>query len=205
MTAVGRRLIENTTSLDQTPRACELPPSNPLFDRRFPSRSRLACEKEAPTPELTRRLPPPPAGSEAAKPAEVVPTARRPGGPAPLPAPSDVAAAPERRARTKTGLASKVLTKGTGKEHPGANDSVKVSYAGWTKDGKMFDASAPDKPATFGVSNVIPGWVEGLQLMVVGEKRRLWIPAKLAYGETPRDARRAGGRSRVRRSSSSKS
>ena len=47
----------------------------------------------------------------------------------------------------------------------------------------MFDASSPDKPAQFGVSNVIPGWIEGLQLMVVGEKRRLWIPAKLAYGE----------------------
>ena len=70
-----------------------------------------------------------------------------------------------------------MLTKGKGKVHPGPTDQVKVGYAGWTKDGKMFDASAPDKPATFGVSNVIPGWVEGLQLMVEGEKRRLWIPA----------------------------
>ena len=79
-----------------------------------------------------------------------------------------------------------MLTKGKGKVHPGPTDQVKVGYAGWTKDGKMFDASPSDKPATFGVSNVIPGWVEGLQLMVEGEKRRIWIPAALAYGETPK-------------------
>jgi FKBP-type peptidyl-prolyl cis-trans isomerase len=146
----------------------------------------LSCEKEAPKPEAQPTPPPPTPSAEAAKAAPEIPSAPPPPAPPPvLPAPADVAQAPKDAARTKTGLASKVLSKGTGKTKPGANDSVRVQYAGWTKDGQMFDASSPDKPAQFGVSNVIPGWVEGLQLMVVGEKRRLWIPAKLAYGERP--------------------
>jgi peptidylprolyl isomerase len=64
---------------------------------------------------------------------------------------------------------------------------VKVNYTGWTsKDGKTFDSSIPrGQPASFPVNAVIPGWTEGLQLMVVGEKRRMWIPGKLAYGDTP--------------------
>jgi FKBP-type peptidyl-prolyl cis-trans isomerase len=147
----------------------------------------LACRKEEPQPEDAPAVEPPPAASVAARPAEVVPTAPpAPPSPPQLPAPEDVAAAPKDATKTKSGLASKVLTKGTGKVRPGPTDQVKVGYAGWTKDGKMFDSSPADKPATFGVSNVIPGWVEGLQLMVEGEKRRIWIPAALAYGETPK-------------------
>ena len=62
---------------------------------------------------------------------------------------------------------------------------VTVHYTGWTTDGKMFDSSYTRKaPATFGVNRVIPGWTEGVQLMVVGEKRRFWIPEKLAYKGT---------------------
>jgi peptidylprolyl isomerase len=92
-----------------------------------------------------------------------------------------------------SGLASKVLQAGTGKVKPTLNDTVKVHYTGWTTDGKMFDSSQTrNEPTTFGVSQVIPGWTEGLQLMVVGEKRRFWIPAKLAYGETPRMGAPAG-------------
>ena len=57
-----------------------------------------------------------------------------------------------------------------------------VHYTGWTTDGKMFDSSvARGKPATFQLDRVIAGWTEGVQLMVVGEKRRLWIPEALAY------------------------
>ena len=57
-----------------------------------------------------------------------------------------------------------------------------VHYTGWTTDGESFDSSvARGEPATFGVNQVIPGWTEGLQLMVVGETRRLWIPEDLAY------------------------
>jgi peptidylprolyl isomerase len=147
----------------------------------------LGCEKEAPKPDPAPAPPEVPAASaEPPKAAEQVPTAPPAPTPPPvLPAPPDVAEAPKDAARTKTGLASKVLTKGTGKERPGQNDSVRVAYAGWTKDGRMFDAATTEKPAQFGVGGVIPGWTEGLQLMVVGEKRRLWIPGKLAYGDRP--------------------
>ena len=65
---------------------------------------------------------------------------------------------------------------------------VTVHYTGWTTDGKMFDSSvARGKPATFPLTGVIRGWTQGLQLMVVGEKRRFWIPQKLAYqGRDPK-------------------
>src|SRR5690606_36818596 len=90
-------------------------------------------------------------------------------------------------------LVTRVLTPGTGKQHPTDSDRVKVHYTGWTKDGKQFDSSVQrGQPATFGVSQVIPGWTEALKLMIPGEKRRLWIPAKLAYGERPRMGAPAG-------------
>ena len=99
-----------------------------------------------------------------------------------IPAPADVAAPPADAETTASGLASKVLKPGTGTVHPGPTDQVKVHYTGWTTDGKMFDSSVVrDKPLVFGLNAVIAGWGEGVQLMVEGEKRRLWIPAKLAY------------------------
>lgn len=101
------------------------------------------------------------------------------------PAPEDVGAAPADAKKTASGLASKVLAAGTGKDHPGPNDKVKVHYTGWTKAGKAFDSSVGSEPAQFGVGQVIPGWTEGLQLMVAGEKRRFWIPGALAYGDRP--------------------
>ena len=113
--------------------------------------------------------------------------------PATIAAPADVAAPPANAARTASGLASKILRVGTGKLHPGAADKVTVHYSGWTTRGTMFDSSyAREKPVSLGVSQVIPGWTEGLQLMVVGEKRRLWIPSDLAYGDHPRDGAPAG-------------
>jgi peptidylprolyl isomerase len=64
---------------------------------------------------------------------------------------------------------------------------VRVHYSGWTKDGKMFDSSvARGEPTSFGLNQVIPGWTEGVQLMVVGEKTRFWIPGKMAYGDEPK-------------------
>ena len=99
-----------------------------------------------------------------------------------IPAPPDVAAAPADAVRTPTNLASKVLTPGTGTRHPRPNSRVLVHYTGWTTDGKMFDSSvARGEPIAFGLDEVIPGWTEGVQMMVEGEKRRFWIPAKLAY------------------------
>jgi FKBP-type peptidyl-prolyl cis-trans isomerase len=109
-----------------------------------------------------------------------------------LPAPPDVAAPPADAIKTASGLASKLLVAGTGTDHPGQNDSVKVNYTGWTTDGKMFDSSVaptqpgrPAQPITLQLGRVIPGWTEGLQLMVVGEQRRLWIPQELAYAGKP--------------------
>ena len=61
-----------------------------------------------------------------------------------------------------------------------------VHYTGWTVDGKMFDSSvARNEPATFGLDEVIPGWTQGVQMMVEGEKRRFLIPAALAYERMP--------------------
>jgi FKBP-type peptidyl-prolyl cis-trans isomerase len=110
-----------------------------------------------------------------------------------IPAPPDVGSPPADAARTASGLASKVLVQGTGKDHPASTDKVKVHYTGWTQGGQMFDSSVTrGEPITFPLNGVIPGWTEGLQLMVVGEKRRLWIPAALAYGEHPRSGAPAG-------------
>ena len=104
----------------------------------------------------------------------------------PIPAPADVKAPPRDAEKTKTGLASKVLTEGTGSAHPGATSNVEVHYTGWTTDGKMFDSSVMrGEPARFQLNRVIPGWTEGVQLMVEGEKRRFWIPKQLAYNDRP--------------------
>lgn len=102
--------------------------------------------------------------------------------PSPIPAPDDVAAPPADAETTASGLASKILKPGKSGVHPGKTDLVTVHYTGWTTDGKMFDSSVTrGKPATFPLDKVIAGWTEGVQLMVVGEKRRLWIPQELAY------------------------
>ena len=108
------------------------------------------------------------------------------GGGLTFPAPKDVAAPPPDALKTPSGLASKVLIVGLGSIHPTPKDTVTVHYTGWTADGQMFDSShRSGGPATFGVTQVIPGWIEALQLMVVGEKRRFWIPASLAYEKDP--------------------
>ena len=100
-----------------------------------------------------------------------------------LPAPDDVAAPPSDAETSSTGLASKVLEAGTGSTNPTATSNVTVHYTGWTTDGQMFDSSVTrGQPATFPLNGVIRGWTEGVQLMVVGEKRRFWIPEELAYG-----------------------
>ncbi len=132
-----------------------------------------------------------PAAATTPAPAETAaPSAEAPKG---IPAPEDVAKPPADAKKTESGLVTKVLTPGKSKEHPTDADQVKVHYTGWTKDGKMFDSSVErGEPASFGVTQVIPGWTEALKLMVVGEKRRLWIPGKLAYGDTPRMGAPAG-------------
>jgi len=113
--------------------------------------------------------------------------------PKPPAVPEDVAEAPETAEKTESGIASRVITKGSGTVHPAATDNVKVHYTGWTTDGKLFDSSVlRDEPAVFPLNRVIAGWTEGVQLMVEGETRRFWIPGKLAYGESPPPGAPAG-------------
>ena len=102
-----------------------------------------------------------------------------------IPAPSDVAAPGADAQRTPSGLASKLVSPGSGTRHPRPNSQVTVHYTGWTTDGKMFESSTSGKPLTIGLNEVIPGWTEGVQLMVEGEKRRFWIPEPLAYKGQP--------------------
>ena len=81
-----------------------------------------------------------------------------------------------------SGLQYEVLTEGNGTK-PQASDTVKVHYHGTLLNGNIFDSSVQrGEPATFGVTQVISGWVEALQLMPVGSKWKLYIPSELAYG-----------------------
>lgn len=89
---------------------------------------------------------------------------------------------------TESGLQYEVLTAGTG-AMPTAADQVRVHYHGTLIDGKVFDSSVDrGEPVVFGVGQVIPGWTEALQLMPVGSKWKIYLPAQIAYGE-----RGAGG------------
>ena len=83
---------------------------------------------------------------------------------------------------TKSGLQYEIIESGNG-AHPTANDRVEVHYTGKLIDGTVFDSSVErGVPAMFGVTQVIPGWVEALQLMREGDSWRLYIPSDLAYG-----------------------
>ena len=88
---------------------------------------------------------------------------------------------------TSSGLQYEVLKEGKGKK-PTAENQVTVHYTGKLVDGTVFDTSEDGEPVTFGVTQVIPGWTEALQLMKEGDKFMLYIPDHLAYGE-----RGAGG------------
>ena len=81
-----------------------------------------------------------------------------------------------------SGLQYEIITEGTG-DKAAATDQVQCHYEGKLLDGSVFDSSYKrNQPATFGVNQVIPGWVEALQLMPAGSKWRLYIPSDLAYG-----------------------
>jgi len=89
---------------------------------------------------------------------------------------------------TESGLQYEILTDGDG-PLPKASDKVKVHYTGMLLDGKVFDSSVDrGEPMVFGVTQVIKGWQEALQLMTVGSKWKVYIPQDIAYG-----ARGAGG------------
>lgn len=85
-----------------------------------------------------------------------------------------------------TGLKYFELRPGTGDKAPSTRSSVKVHYTGWLLDGRKFDSSYDrNEPATFALNRVIKGWTEGVGEMSVGAKRKLIIPAALAYGDQP--------------------
>ena len=108
---------------------------------------------------------------------ELIDTRRPPTVP-----PPDVAGPPDDARRTATGIAYKVLKPGTGVRKPGPFDRVSVHYTGWTTNGMMFDSSLTrGVPTVLSLEEVIAGWTEGMQLMVVGERTRFWIPENLAY------------------------
>ncbi len=154
------------------------------------SESAAPAEPEAVAePALAADTAEPAAAGEAA-PAEPSPaTDVDPPPPAPVVkvdpnAPADVAAPPKDAKGSASGLMWMRLKKGEGKSRPGKFDTVTLSYVGWTPDGRRFDSSdnyggSLSVPA----NHLIQGFSEGVRMMVAGEKRRLWIPASLGYGE----------------------
>lgn len=85
---------------------------------------------------------------------------------------------------TDSGLQYQVLQAGTGEQHPGPKSKVTVHYHGTLIDGTVFDSSVDrGQTISFPLNRVIRGWTEGVQLMVVGEKTRFFIPSELAYGD----------------------
>ena len=85
---------------------------------------------------------------------------------------------------TPSGLGYKIIKKGSGDRHPDAESIVRVHYTGKLTDGTIFDSSVQrGEPIEFPLNRVIPGWTEGVQLMVIGDKWTFIIPGNLAYGE----------------------
>jgi peptidylprolyl isomerase len=123
------------------------------------------CDKREPAPVPAPEPPPP--------------QQQRPADAPPNDAPKDAEV-------TASGLAMQVLTAGSGDERPKRHDKVRVNFSAWNTSGKLTDGSEQrGGPVTFEVDGVIKGWTEALQLMQVGEKRRLWVPDHLTYPGRP--------------------
>jgi len=100
------------------------------------------------------------------------------------PVPPDLKKPPKEAKTTKSGLTYLVLKKGTGKVHPSDDSHAMVFYAAWTPDGNLFQTSlAAGEEMRVKVSLLPPGWREAMKLMVEGDRWRLWLPGKLAFGE----------------------
>ncbi len=86
--------------------------------------------------------------------------------------------------QTESGIQYKIIKEGNSTLHPSATDKVKVHYTGTLLDGTVFDSSVQrGEPISFPLNQVIPGWTEGVQLMVPGSVYKFWIPSNLAYGD----------------------
>ncbi|MEO8000759.1 MAG: FKBP-type peptidyl-prolyl cis-trans isomerase [Arenimonas sp.] len=104
----------------------------------------------------------------------------------PTPVPTDVAEVPASASKTSSGLAYRVIKKGTGTGHPTLQSMITIDYSGWTPDGKLFDSSITrGEKAVFPLNGLISGWKEGLTLMSTGDTYRFWIPGYLAYDSIP--------------------
>ncbi|HXN23011.1 MAG TPA: FKBP-type peptidyl-prolyl cis-trans isomerase [Candidatus Dormibacteraeota bacterium] len=100
--------------------------------------------------------------------------------------PTDLTAAPIDAVKTPSGLAYKVLVRGTGTEHPSVKSHAKLHFSGWTSTGKLIETTVTSgHPAVVFVSTTPVAWREILPLMVAGGKVRVWIPSELAFGEKP--------------------
>jgi len=112
-----------------------------------------------------------------------------------IPAPDNVAAPPTSARRTREGVHFTVLKKPTSSRQLQALDKLSIEYTGWNTKGEMFDSSVTrGKPFILPLKStqVIQGWQIILKQMKLGEKRRVWIPANLAYGENARNPKTAG-------------
>jgi FKBP-type peptidyl-prolyl cis-trans isomerase len=102
------------------------------------------------------------------------------------PTPTPLKRAPASARKLASGVAIQVLVKGSGKVHPGPNSRVTLHQSSWTTDGALFESTTmAGHPATYAVSDLIPGVRDGVEELVVGSRARLWIPAQRAYGEKP--------------------
>src|SRR5262249_23555275 len=95
----------------------------------------------------------------------------------PPPTPVDLNKPPKSAVRTPSGLAFRVLEKGTGSEHPTEKSRVTIHFSGWKRDGTLIDTTKmTGHPAVYSLSDVMMGWREGISHMVVGDTARIWIP-----------------------------
>jgi FKBP-type peptidyl-prolyl cis-trans isomerase len=149
--------------------------------------SGLACASSpAPSAEAPSAAAPPstPASDAKAVMAQELGEQPAPQGPCPERTEAHVLENPRAAVRrTALGLAYCMLQEGPPGVVPGATDTVKVHYSGWTEEGEMFDSSVErGEPVDLPLTGVIRGWGEGLRLMTPGDKARLWIPGNLGYG-----------------------
>jgi peptidylprolyl isomerase len=98
--------------------------------------------------------------------------------------PTDVVAPPADAEHEPNGVARKILAHGTGTEHPPKESYVDLRYAGWERNGRQFEGTpANGVTGRYGIEDLAPGLAAEVQQMVVGDKRRIWLPAALAYGK----------------------
>jgi peptidylprolyl isomerase len=108
--------------------------------------------------------------------------------------PDDLQAPPPSAFKTASGLTLRVLAKGAGARHPQPNERMTVRFSGWTRDGALFESTelGGGRPASLSRADVVRGVGEGLSLMQIGEKARVWVPAALAFGDQPKRGAPAG-------------